>query len=72
MATTENTTPPITPREGFIRTPQLLFLLGVGKTTLWEGIKDGRFPKPTKLGPRINVWRAAEIYSFLENLGKEE
>ena len=68
MATSEN----IPPFTGFIRTPQMLLLLGVGKTTLWEGIKDGRFPKPTKLGPRINVWRAAEVYAFLDSLGRDE
>lgn len=33
----------------------------VSKSTWWAGVKDGRFPKPLKLGPRITVWRAEDI-----------
>lgn len=37
----------------------------VGKSTWWEGVKDGRFPQPIKLGPRISVWRAEDIEELL-------
>lgn len=33
----------------------------VSKSTWWAGVKDGRFPKPLKLGARITVWRAEDI-----------
>lgn len=38
----------------------------VAKSTWWAGVKDGRFPKPLKLGPRITVWRAEDIQRLLE------
>ncbi len=41
--------------------PQVLHVLGIGKTTFWEGIKTGRFPAPVKLGPRPAVWRVEGI-----------
>ncbi len=31
------------------------------------GIKDGRFPKPVKLGPRITAWRIEDIRALIEN-----
>lgn len=38
----------------------------VSKSTWWAGVKDGRFPKPLKLGARITVWRAEDINRLLE------
>jgi prophage regulatory protein len=52
------------PLTGFVRLNAILGPRGpipVGRTTWWEGVKSGRFPKPTKLGPRITVWRAEDI-----------
>lgn len=37
----------------------------VSKSTWWAGVKDGRFPKPIKLGPRITVWKAEDIEQLL-------
>ena len=39
----------------------------VSKSTWWQGVKDGRFPKPIKLGPRVTVWRAEDIAALIEN-----
>ena len=39
----------------------------VGKSTWWAGVKSGRFPAPLTLGPRITVWRAAEIQKLIDN-----
>jgi len=38
----------------------------VSKSTWWAGVKDGRYPKPIKLGPRITVWRAEDIQRLLD------
>lgn len=54
-----NSTPPIPP------------LIPIGKSTWWEGVKTGRFPKPVKLGPRITVWRAEDINRFIEQTNKQ-
>jgi prophage regulatory protein len=29
-------------------------------------VKEGRFPKPQKLGPRKTVWRAEDIRALFE------
>jgi predicted DNA-binding transcriptional regulator AlpA len=57
------------PRTGFVRLRSILAPHGpipVGRTTWWQGVKCGRFPKPLKLGPRITVWRAEEIRDFID------
>jgi predicted DNA-binding transcriptional regulator AlpA len=42
----------------------------VSKSTWWQGVKDGRFPQPVKLGPRITAWRAEDIRELLEKGSK--
>lgn len=57
------------PQTGFVRIKQILAPAGpipVSKSTWWAGVKDGRFPKPLKLGERVTVWRAEEIHALLE------
>lgn len=57
------------PQTGFVRLSQILAPNGpipVSKSTWWAGVKDGRFPQPTKLGPRTTVWRAKDIRALFE------
>ncbi|WP_370336463.1 helix-turn-helix transcriptional regulator [Parvularcula marina] len=57
------------PKTGFVRLSQILGPIGpipVSKSTWWAGVKDGCFPKPTKIGSRITVWRAEEIRALFE------
>lgn len=58
------------PQEGFIRIAQVLHVLGIGKTSLWQGVKSGRYPAPIKLGPRTTVWRVEEIRAFIAKLSQ--
>ena len=46
--------------------PPIAPIIPIGKSTWWAGIKDGRFPKPLKLGKRITVWRVEDIRSLIE------
>jgi len=66
---TERLTTPL-PQEGFVRLPQVLHVLGIGKTTFWEGIKTGRFPAPIKLGPRTAVWKVEDIRSLITRIAE--
>lgn len=58
------------PQTGFVRLSQILAPNGpipVSASTWWQGVKDGRFPKSIKLGPRTTCWKAADIHNLLEN-----
>ena len=55
------------PETGFVRLPSILAVYPVGKSTWWQGVRDGRYPKPTKaLGQRITAWRAEDILALIE------
>lgn len=54
------------PETGFIRLPTILKLIPVGKSTWWEGVKSGRFPKSVKLGPRTTAWRVEDIQELIK------
>ncbi|MEW9838586.1 helix-turn-helix transcriptional regulator [Mesorhizobium marinum] len=57
------------PDSGFVRLSSILAPNGpipVGKSTWWAGVKDGRFPAPVKLGPRITAWRVEDIRSLID------
>ncbi len=41
--------------------------LPVTPVTIWRWVKEGHFPKPYKLGPRVTVWSAEEVDTWIEN-----
>lgn len=45
----------------FVRLPELLEQLAVGKTTLYARIKQGTFPPPVKFGERVSAWPKHEV-----------
>ena len=62
-------TRPDFPTSGLVRLKHILAPEGpipCSRSTWWQGVRDGRFPKPTKLGPRITVWRAEDIRALFE------
>jgi len=57
------------PTTGLVRLSEILAPRGpipVSKSTWWEGIKTGRFPKPIKLSERVTCWRAEDIRALFE------
>src|SRR5215831_2548339 len=57
------------PETGFLRQAQVLMFIPVSRSTWWNGIKEGRFPKPVRLGPKSVAWRAEDIRKLLEQIG---
>jgi len=39
--------------------------LPVSPTTVWRWVREGRFPKPFKLGASVTVWDADEVDAFI-------
>lgn len=57
------------PAEGFVRLPVVLAHFPVKKSTWWNGVKDGRFPQPVKLGPRMTAWKVEDIRALIARAG---
>ena len=52
-----------------LRTPEVVELTGLSKTTLWRWVRSGDFPMPVKLGSlgtRSIGWREGEIERWIE------
>ncbi|MGH1467079.1 MAG: helix-turn-helix transcriptional regulator [Cognatishimia sp.] len=63
------------PETGLVRLSHILSPAGpipVSKSTWWQGVKDCRFPKPQKLGPRTTVWKVEDIRALFEGTGRDD
>lgn len=46
-------------------------IVPVGRSSWWAGVKDGRYPKPVKIGPRTTAWRVEDIRLFLDQCSEK-
>ena len=56
-----------------LRTPSVLTLIGLSRTSLWRRVRAGDFPAPVRLGgqgSRAVGWRRADVERWLEGLPK--
>ena len=66
------------PETGFLRLKQIIGdrnanppippIIPIGRSSWWDGIKKGRFPKPVKLGPHTTAWTAEDIRALVVRL----
>lgn len=49
-------------------TPPVEPLVPVSKSTWYDGIRKGRYPKPVKLGPRISGWKWQDLSDLCESI----
>lgn len=59
------------PDTGYLRLPEVLRRYPVSKSTWWAGVRQGRFPKPVKLGERCTAWRVEDIRALIETAGND-
>ncbi len=65
------------PSNGFLRlsqiignlkaNPPIVPIIPVCKSTWWEGVRTGKFPKSIKLSERITVWKVEDIRALIES-----
>lgn len=58
-------------RDELMRLTQVLMIVKIPKSSWWRGIKEGRFPKPIKLGVRTSAWLASDIKALIDRLAAE-
>jgi predicted DNA-binding transcriptional regulator AlpA len=67
------------PATGYLRLPQILgnpkagipALIPISRSAWWLGIRNGRYPKPVKLGPRTTVWTVESIRALIATTSQE-
>lgn len=57
------------PETGFVRLPDILKLIPIGRSSWWAKVKSGEYPQPVKLGIRTTAWRVEDIRDLIESYG---
>lgn len=67
---------PSLPTSGFLRLSQIIGnpkadppippIIPIGKSSWWLGVRNGRYPRPVRLGPRTTVWRVEDIRALID------
>jgi len=52
---------------GFLRLPEILEIIPIGKSTWWAWVASGKAPRPIKIGPRITVWKTKAVLDFIKD-----
>lgn len=52
-------------------TPSKPGKLPVSPATIWRWVREGKFPKPFKLGHSVTVWDLASVEAFMAQRAKE-
>jgi prophage regulatory protein len=61
-----HTAKPVTPRERFMRLPQVEETTGFKKSTLYGWIKVGKFPRPVSIG-RMSAWPESKVHQWVQD-----
>lgn len=48
-----------------LRLPQVIERTGLGRSSIYAGVKTGSFPAPIPIGPRARGWLASEVDEFI-------
>ncbi|HEV7270724.1 AlpA family transcriptional regulator [Pseudoxanthomonas sp.] len=48
-----------------LRLPEVLIRTGLGRSTIWSLIAQGRFPRQVKLSERSSAWVDAEVDAWV-------
>jgi len=62
---------PVLPQSGFLRLNQVLKFFPICQSGWYQGVKEGRFPRPVKLSERVSAYRVEDIKRLLEHYAKE-
>jgi len=55
-----------------IRIQEVMDKVGIARSTVWDMVKKGTFPKPRKLSPKVTVWVDVEIDEYIANIAMLE
>jgi len=53
------------PETGLLRIKQVLQFIPVSRSSWWQGVRTGKYPKPIKLGERTTCWKSEDVRSLI-------
>lgn len=68
MTAATATTTPTAPPEKLLRLNVVLSRVPISRSAWYQGVKDGKFPPPIKLGPKTSAWRESDVNRLIADL----
>jgi len=53
--------------ERLLRLPEVAEIVGLARPTIYRYTKDGKFPRPVKVGSRNIRWRWSDVLKWMES-----
>lgn len=53
------------PDSAHVRLPTVCGLQGISPATVWRWVREGRLPRPHRLGPQVTAWNVGELRAAL-------
>ena len=60
------------PEIGFVRIRTILRIFPISRSSWYQGVAVGKFPRPIRLGVRTSVWRVEDIRALIDKFGGEQ
>lgn len=54
-------------KQEYLRSQEVVARLGIGQSTLFRWVKEGRFPQPIRAGKRFTRWRLSDVERWEED-----
>jgi predicted DNA-binding transcriptional regulator AlpA len=55
-----------------VRAREAAYMLGIGLTTFYDWLKQGRIQPGIRLNPRVIIWKKSTIQDFLDRMEQEQ
>jgi len=65
-----DSTVPIAPTR-LLRLPEVMARVGLKRSSIYQRMSEGRFPKSRSLGPKCAVWVEAEVNDWIQNIASD-
>ena len=51
-----------------LKVNEVVKITNFSRSTIYDWVSKGKFPRPINLSPVTNVWRKSDIFEWIENL----
>ena len=58
-------------RERLFNLKKVVSITSVPESSIWQLIKEEKFPKPYKISDRRDVWKESELMAFMDSLSHD-
>ena len=59
-------------QNSILRLPDVIAMIRLSRSSIYNAIKAGTFPRPISLGARAVGWRSVDIHNWMESLSTQQ